>query len=249
MLPRLGTLTLGCAKAASTQALSWRDLYADEVNGKKVVTVRLEIMGRTPTQKPTKQERQRAATERWLARENVKKEQNRKARERMRRNRAIKKARSEELLPTEDRADVPYSPVLKYTRAERPSPVDPGTITSFNDAVLAFQVWTYDWGPAETWVEKYHSLLSKAIEETENPAFADMSEDFLSHVSEGWDLMEALRNLIINGEDGLDEHVFDTIAELVTELRFFERMDEEKCRNDARELRWERDYVSSSLYN
>ncbi|EIW86143.1 hypothetical protein CONPUDRAFT_68744 [Coniophora puteana RWD-64-598 SS2] len=176
----------------------------------------------------SKAERQRIATERWLSQQGVRDAQNAKARARMRKKKLMAQQLPSARQCAERTERDEFTPAKPFT--------DPRTITTFDEAMHAFDSWVYDWGPEETWVDKYQELLSKALSDSHNPLFKQMGEDFRNHVKSGWAIVDAMRNMVHQDEEGFNTDVFDTLVALVTEMRFFERMDEATCRKEARQL-------------
>ncbi|EIW86308.1 hypothetical protein CONPUDRAFT_68856 [Coniophora puteana RWD-64-598 SS2] len=89
-------------------------------------------------------------------------------------------------------------------------------IVDFDTFLRAFHAWTYNWGPAETWLRKQWILISHTL--GQGVAAADkLKRDFTAHTQEGWAIMDALRHIVDTEVQFFDAHVFDTIVALVTD--------------------------------
>ncbi|KAI6004704.1 hypothetical protein EDD15DRAFT_2359449 [Pisolithus albus] len=193
----------------------------------------------------TKQDKQRAATERWLAKPGyrifsaipsipsitlifrVREEQREKARLRAARNRTRKRM-VEDGATTRD----PTSSTLEVDPDTEPDsylhPLACSELPSLEKVRQLITDWRSEWGAESTWPKKFHEQLKRAQGGGRLATDAFFSE-CEAHVEEGRQLVSLLRSITRRGFRGTGykvvdsyEQVFDMLTSLITELRFFE---------------------------
>lgn len=183
-------------------------------------------MGATHTAR--KQDKQWAATERWLSKPGVQEEQREKARLCAARNRTKK-------LVTESK-DTTCNPTPTSTVGASPDPepnsyLHPSALSELPPLEKVRQLianWQSEWATESTWPKKFHDQLRHAQGRGQlaTDSFFSQCE---AHVEEGRRLVWILRNIACKGFRGMGyraadlyEQVFDLLTSLLTELRFFE---------------------------